>query len=152
MKDDKIASLVNRLESYKSRSSVELLIKESIDTIIEQQKHIADLESIVNKIDGALCNYLNGCDDPYEPVSKWDEESKHNFEKLCESYQEWHSSNKEIGKISMNAFLEMRTEMQQSIIRSLKTTLYSSTHNNKDAQEIIERVIRHYQDGGYSIL
>ena len=39
-------------------------------------------------LSGAICNYVNGCSDPYEPVSKWDAESERNFEALCRAYND----------------------------------------------------------------
>lgn len=145
-----LANLVNRLESHMANSKVHLLIKEAIDTIINQQKRIQDLESIVNLMDGGLCNYINGCDDPYEPVSKWDDESKRNFDELVRVYNEWHSKSNDIGKISMDRYIENQEIMRKHVIYSLKNAIHT-TKANKDAQDIIERVIRRYEDNMWGV-
>lgn len=145
MNDATLANLVNRLESHMADSKVHLLIKEAIDTIVNQQKRIQDLESIVNLMDSGLCNYINGCDDPYEPVSKWDDESKRNFDELVRVYNEWHSNSEDIGKISMDRYIENQEIMRKHMIQSLKNAIHT-TKANKDAQDIIERVIRRYED------
>ena len=52
----------------------------------------AQLRAVISAIDAALCNYLNGCSDPYTPVSKWDDESRTNFRRLCAAYNAWHNT------------------------------------------------------------
>jgi hypothetical protein len=44
----------------------------------------------LREIDEALCNYVNGCSDPFTPVSQWDDESERNFERLVDAYRSWH--------------------------------------------------------------
>lgn len=48
------------------------------------------LLAAVNEMDTALCNYINGCGDDYEPVSEWDQESEDNFRDLTAAYNRWH--------------------------------------------------------------
>jgi hypothetical protein len=148
---DKLPSLVNRLEMHMKDSKVSLLIEEASDTLVEQDKRIRDLESMLDMMDGALCNYINNCNDPYEPASKWDESTKRDFEKLCEIYNKWHKINPEIGKISMDRYIEEQDLMKGMIVRSLKDSLYRA-NANAESREIIERVIRRYEDYGVGVI
>ncbi len=43
----------------------------------------------INKLDSALCNFLNGASDEYDP-RLWIPETKRNFEKLCDVYNLCH--------------------------------------------------------------
>lgn len=132
-------------------SKVNLLIKEAIDTIIMQNKRINDLESIVQLIDAGLCNYINGCEDPFEPASKWHDANRKGFDELCRVYELWHASKNKPGDISMEHYIAKQDEIRKSIVRSLKETLYR-TKSSAEAQEIIERVIRRYEDQMWSMI
>ncbi len=149
--DTELANLLNRLESHMRDSKVHLLIKEAVDTIIVQNKRIKDLESIVQLMDAGLCNYINGCEDPYEPASKWHDSNRKGFDELCRVYNLWHESKDNPGDISMSQYVAKQDEIRKSIVRSLKETLYR-TKSSAEAQEIIERVIRRYEDQMWSII
>lgn len=149
--DADLANLLNRLEFHMRDSKANLLIKEAIDTITMQSKRINDLESIVQLIDAGLCNYINGCEDSFEPASKWHDSNRKGFDELCRVYNLWHASNDEPGNISMEHYVSKQDEIRKSIVRSLKETLYR-TKTNTEAQEIIERVIRRYEDQMWSII
>lgn len=43
----------------------------------------------IDRLDGALCNFLNGASDPYDP-RLWIPETQRNFAELCEAYNECH--------------------------------------------------------------
>ena len=148
---EKLPSLFNRLETHMRDTKVNLLIKEAIDTIDQQDKRIQDLESMLVMMDGALCNYINNCNDPCEPASKWHDSTRYGFEELCRIYDQWHKNNKDIGRISMDRYVEEQDQMRRMIVGSLKDTLYRA-NASKEAQEIIERVIKRYEDKGYSII
>lgn len=45
----------------------------------------------LSRLDGALCNYLNGIADPYEPKESWDEETWKNRKELNEAYNQAHT-------------------------------------------------------------
>lgn len=151
MTERSVQSIINRLKSNETRSDVPGLIKEAYEMLIEQDKRIADLTAMVDMIDSGLCNYINNCNDPYEPVSKWDESATRNFQELCTIYNDWHNKHKEIGDISMKSFVENDKWCKQLIVHSLKQRLYRAKHS-KEAQTIIEDVIRAYEDSTYGSL
>lgn len=147
----KLSNLINRLELHMKDSKVNLLIKEAMDTILDQEKRISDLESMLDMIDGALCNYINDSDDPYEPASRWDDANRNNFERLCDVYSRWHRDNGEVGRISMDRYVEEQDTMRDMMVRSLKDALYRAKPSH-EAREIIERIIRRYEDHGIGVV
>jgi len=73
--------------SHHLRQAIEI-----VDVFPWYEPKNAELLAKVDRIDGALCNYINACCDPFEPVSEWDEESDRNFRHLCDAYTDWHAA------------------------------------------------------------
>ena len=42
-------------------------------------------------LDGALCNFVNGASDEWNP-KEWAEETRANFAALCKAYNAWYAS------------------------------------------------------------
>lgn len=79
-------------------------------TISTPSDRPGELEKIIDGIHGALCNYINGCSDPYTPVSQWDEESERAFVGLAKAYNDWYSANPDIRKIALARYASLSNE------------------------------------------
>lgn len=144
-----VTSLVNRLEAHSKHSPDHLLVEEAVETIVEQNKRIQDLEAVIYQMDSNLYQFINSARD-YDPVSRWDDNNEQCFKKLCEGYNNWHSTSA-VGKIAQKQFIENQTAMRRAIVRSLKENLYR-TSVNKAAEEILERIIRRYEDDTWGMV
>jgi len=49
------------------------------------------------ELNKALCNFCNAADDEWTP-SKWAEETRRNFVRLCKAYNDWYVFMKETGR------------------------------------------------------
>lgn len=93
--------------------------------ITAQAAEIEMLRDCIADIDRALCNYTNGCSDPFEPVSKWDDESQRSFAELVAAYNNWYSANKRsIEPASSNSYQRLkRAEAAEARCDRLKAAL-----------------------------
>ena len=89
------------------------------------KERITHLEFIINEIDGALCQYCNEVNDPYDPPSEWKSGVRSAFRCLCDAYNLWHVRNKEIGDISQRFFAEH--ERYAMVLRGIASGHHYST-------------------------
>ncbi len=145
MENPKINSVIQRLEIHaKSSGCPHLLIHEAIDLIKTQESQKDDLEAVVDEMDGGLCNYLNQVGDEFEPPSQWDEYCRRDYERLCEAYNRWHVNNRQIGDISMQAYLREQENLRRQVLDELLKALsvLRLQKNIEMAIEELEKAIR----------
>ena len=108
----------------------------------EDKNRIHYLESVIDDIAGALCDYCNQVGDPFDPPSKWDEYCERSFVNLCKVYNDWHSKHKEIETITMREYLkekEIRLQAGARIAHHLQYIRGLDEDAKKKVQDMIER-------------
>lgn len=89
------------------------------------QERIANLEVIINEIEGALCNYCNTVKDADHPFHPLDETAqKQTFKALCDAYNLWYERHGEISDISMKFFREH--EQHAMVLREIASGKFST--------------------------
>jgi hypothetical protein len=138
--NQKISSIIYRLELGRHDVVWTGLIDETIDALRELRSEVEDRDACIDQIDAALCNYVNNVGDEYTPIQEWDESIKRNFETLYEAYDTWHKDHKIVGKISRDEYVDRQRRITEECLNYLKHTMHRIMHG-EDPKEYINRQI-----------
>lgn len=139
MADSEHAGLVERLRAegglppYYTPPASALKAADAIEAL---EARAVKAEAVIVEISAALCNYLNGCADDFQPVSLWDAESWNNVKRLSDAYNVWHKNNPIIASIASDTYQRLR-DAEHADVEDIETRAVKAEQKLDEARALL---------------